>query len=394
MHEDESMQRPLATWGSRAAAAAVTALTLLGSTALAGSGGSTAAPLLLAVEGPQTGEQAANGIDQLRGVRLAVRQLNAQGGLWDGRKVAIFPADDKGDAANAKGVARQVIGRGIRFVIGPYNSSVGIANLPLYRRNHVLPLWMTSRDETRGRGATVQPMNTQIAPVEERYVKHVGARHVAMLVDDTPNGAFTKGMADRLRAALKPDGVSVTWTSVRETTDPSSTSEYYAQQVARALVSEPDLVYVSTYFPEGIEIAKALAASGTGPRCLMGLANVDNGFVAKTTLAQAQRCVFSGVPAATEMPSAKAYVSQYRAAFHKTPGVWGSFTYDSARILFAAIDRAKGYGFGMVERGLRTTKAYRGATGTITIDTKTGYRTSVPVSILRVDRQKRFVIAK
>ena len=388
------MRKPLATWGSAAAAVTVTALALIVSTALAGGGGSTAAPLLIAVEGPQSGAQAANGVDQLRGVRLAVRQLNARGGLWDGRKVAIFPADDKADAANAKAVARQVIAKGIRFVIGPYNSSVGISNLPLYRRNRVLPLWMTSRDETAGAGATVQPMNTQIAPVEERYAKSVPARQVAMLVDDTPNGAFTKGMADRLRAALRRGGVSVTWTSVLEVTDPGATGSYYADRVADALKSNPDLVYVSTYFPAGIQIAKALTASGTTPRCLMGLANVDNGFVANTTLAEAQRCVFSGVPAATEMPSAKTYVRQYRAAFGKTPGVWGSFTYDSARILFAAIDRAKSYGFGVVERQLRATKAYRGATGAITIDKKTGYRTSVPVSILRVDRQKRFVIAK
>ena len=144
----------------------MTALALLVSTALAGGGGSTAAPLLIAVEGPQSGAQAANGVDQLRGVRLAVGQLNARGGLWDGRKVAIFAADDKADAASAKAVARQVIAKGIRFVIGPYNSSVGISNLPLYRRAKVLPLWMTSRDETAGVGATVQPMNTQIAPVE------------------------------------------------------------------------------------------------------------------------------------------------------------------------------------------------------------------------------------
>jgi hypothetical protein len=34
------------------------------------------------------------------------------------------------------------------------------------------------------------------------------------------------------------------------------------------------------------------------------------------------------------------------------------------------------------------------ATGTITIDRKSGYRTKVPVSILRVDNRKRFVIAK
>jgi ABC-type branched-subunit amino acid transport system substrate-binding protein len=357
-------------------------------------GSSSTAPLLIAVEGPQSGAQAANGVDQLRGVRLAVSQLNARGGLWDGRKVAVFAANDKADAANAKAVARQVIAKGIRFVIGPYNSSVGIANLPLYRRNRVIPLWMTSLDETAGVGATVQPMNTQIAPVEERYVKGIRARRVAMLVDDTANGAFTKGMAERLRAALERDGASVTWTSVLEATDPGATGSYYADRVADALKSNPDLVYVSTYFPAGIQIAKALTASGSSPRCLMGLANVDNGFVAKTTLAEAQRCVFSGVPAATEMPSARKYVRQYRAKFGKKPSVWGSFTYDSARILFAAINRAKSYGFAAVERRLRATDGYRGATGMITINAKTGYRTTVPVSILRVDSRKRFVITK
>jgi branched-chain amino acid transport system substrate-binding protein len=349
-------------------------------------------PLLIAVEGPQSGEQAGNGLDQLRGVRLAFTQLNARGGLWDGRKVAVFAADDKGDASKAKVVASRVINKGIHFVIGPYNSSVGLANLALYRKYHVLPLWMTSRDETAGAGATVQPMNTQIAPIENAYVKRIGARRVAMLVDDTPNGAFTEGMANRLRAALARNGVSVTWTSIRETTDTGSSGTYYADQVAQALQTSPDLVYVSTYFPEGVQIAKALAASGSAPRCLMGLANVDNGFLAGTTLAEARRCLFSGVPAATEMPSATGYVRAYRARFKKTPGVWGSFTYDSAKILFAAINRAKSYAFAAVQRKLRQTAGFRGATGTITIDPKTGYRLKVPVSILRVDGRKRFVI--
>jgi ABC-type branched-subunit amino acid transport system substrate-binding protein len=362
---------------------------------LAAGGGSAApAPLVIAVEGPQSGSQSANGLDQLRGVRLAVAQLNAHGGLFDGRKVVVYAADDKGDAAGAAALARTVIGKGVHFVIGPYNSSVGIANLPLYRHNHVLPLWMTSRDDTAGVGATVQPMNTQISPVEEAYLKSLGVHKVAMLVDDTANGAFTKGMADRLQAALVKAGVSVTTTSVKETTDPGTGGTYYADQVAQALSTNPDLLYVSTYFPEGLEIAKALTASGSTPKCLMGLANVDNGFLAKATLAEAQRCVFSGVPAATEMPSAKSYVRQYRAKFRVAPGVWGSFTYDSAGILFAAIDKAKSYGFAAVERALRATTAYHGATGTVTIAARTGYRTTVPVSILRVDGRKRFVIAK
>jgi branched-chain amino acid transport system substrate-binding protein len=352
------------------------------------------APLLIAVEGPQSGSQAANGLDQLRGVQLAVKQLNAHGGLWDGRKVTVFPVDDKGDEAQAMPAARQVVAKGIKFLIGPYNSSVGLANLPYYRRNHLLPVWMTSRDETAGVGATVQPMNTQIAPVEEHYVKGIHAKRVAMLVDDTPNGAFTKGMATRLRGKLVQDGASVTWTSVKETTAHGLPASYYADKVKNALATKPDLVYVSTYFPEGIRIAKALTAAGSSPHCLMGLANVDPEFVAKTNLAQAQRCVFSGVPAAPQMPSATAYVSQYRSAFGTVPGAWGSFTYDSAKILFAAIDRAKSLDTGAVDQQLRRTKDYHGATGTITIDPKTGYRTKVPVSILRVSGSKQFVIVK
>jgi ABC-type branched-subunit amino acid transport system substrate-binding protein len=375
-------------------AALFVVLACAGLLATTAAGSSSRIPLVIAVEGPQSGPQASNGLDQLRGVRLAVRQLNAQGGLWDGRKVTVFAADDKGEAARAKTVARRVVARGIRFVIGPYNSSVGIANLPLYRHSRVLPLWMTSRDETRGAGATVQPMNSQISPVEESYVKGLGVKKIAMLVDDTANGAFTKGVASQLRAALQRDGDQVTWISVKETTDPGVGNGYYSGLVSQALGAKPDFVYVSTYFPEGVEIEQALAAAGNAPRCLMGLGNVDKGFVAQTTTAVAQRCVFTGVPAATEMPSAARYVRRYRAAFRRNPGVWGSFTYDSARILFAAIDRAKSYSFSAVERKLRSTSGYRGATGTITIDPRTGYRTTVPVSILRVDKRKRFVIAK
>jgi branched-chain amino acid transport system substrate-binding protein len=164
---------------------------------VAAGGSASPRPLVIAVEGPQSGSQAANGLDQLRGVRLAVAQLNAHGGLWNGQKVSVYAADDKGEAANATAVARAAISRGIRFVIGPYNASVGIANLPLYRRRHVLSLWMTPRDETAGGGATVQPMNTQIAPVEAAYLKRLGVRNVAMLVDDTTNGRSQRGWPNR-----------------------------------------------------------------------------------------------------------------------------------------------------------------------------------------------------
>ena len=107
-------------------------------------------------------------------------------------QVAVFAADDQADAAKAKAVARQVIAKRIRFLIGPYNSSVGSRTCRFTDGTTSLPLWMTSRDETAGAGATVQPMNTQIA-LSRRLREADRGQRVAMLVDDTPNGAFTKG---------------------------------------------------------------------------------------------------------------------------------------------------------------------------------------------------------
>jgi branched-chain amino acid transport system substrate-binding protein len=351
---------------------------------------SAAPPIAIAVEAPISGPQASNGRDILRGVQLAVRQVNARGGLL-GRRVVLVRGDDRGDASRAAATARKVIARRPVAVIGPYNSSVGLANLSLYRRAKVLPLWMTSSDDTRGPGITLQPMNSQIAPVESAYVTGRHAKKVAMLVDDTADGAFTKGMAVRLRKRLRAEGVAVTWVSVKETGDVAP--GYYAGKVAEALAGAPDLVYVSTYYPEGAPIAQALQAAARSPACLMGLANVDPGLVGAAGLLPAQRCRFSGVPDAGQLPSARRFVRRYKAAFKAQPGVWGVFSYDSANVLFSAI-RARGTTYRGLSRALRAVRNAKGQTGAISISPKTGYRTRLPfLDVLRVDDAGRYVVA-
>jgi branched-chain amino acid transport system substrate-binding protein len=350
------------------------------------------APIAIGVEAPISGPQSSNGVDILRGVQLAVRQANARGGVL-GRRVVLVKGDDRGDAKRAKPTARRVIARKPVAVIGPYNSSVGLENLPLYRAARVLPLWLTSSDDTQGAGVTLQPMNSQIAPVEAAYVAQQGAKKVAMLVDDTANGAFTEGMASRLRTRLQANGVAVTWISVEESADVPP--GYYTGKVAEALASGPDLVYSSTYYPEGAQIARALQAAGSAPACLMGLANVDPGFVAATGTATAKRCVFSGVPDAGQLPSARAFVRQYRAAFKTQPGVWGVFSYDSANLLFAAIRKTGATGYGKLARALRGVRKAKGQTGPISIAPKTGYRTTLPfLGILRVDDAGKYVVVR
>jgi hypothetical protein len=48
-------------------------------------------PIVIAVESPQSGAQASNGRDQLRGVQLAVREVNARGACSDAASASTAP---------------------------------------------------------------------------------------------------------------------------------------------------------------------------------------------------------------------------------------------------------------------------------------------------------------
>jgi branched-chain amino acid transport system substrate-binding protein len=367
---------------------ATSAIALLSTSALVAAIGPSAVsapkPIIIAMEGPLTGSQASNGMDMLRGVRLAVQQVNARGGVL-GRPVRLVRANDRANPDIALSVAKRVKKADAVAVIGPYNSSVGVINLPYYVANKIVPVQMTSTDDTTGQGVTVQPKNSQISPVEVGYLQDRGAQNVVMLVDPS---AYTQGMADRLQAALTTNGATVTSLPVAEGQND------YTDLVAQALASRPDFLYVSTYFPEGSKIATAIAAANTTAGCFMGLANVDPAFVTQAGLAASQRCVFSGVPEAAQMPDAKRYVAAYRKAFSKTPGVWGTFTYDSTNLLFEAMEKSGSTNYTKVLKQLLRTKNFAGQTGSITIDPRTGNRTNVPVYILTVDDRGTFVIVE
>jgi branched-chain amino acid transport system substrate-binding protein len=337
--------------------------------------------LMVAVEAPLTGSQASSGRDMLRGVQLAARQVNAKGGVL-GMRVKVVRVDDRANPDLAAASVTKAVAAGAFAVVGPYNSSVGVINLPTYLKEKIVPVQMTSTNETNGLGVTVQPKNNQIAPTEIDYLsRSSGCPKVVMLVDPS---SYTQGMANRVgKAMVCGDGVPVTSIAIEEGLD------NYTSQVAEALALNPDELYISTYYPEGAKIAQAIAAANSKVSCLMGLANVDPGFISSAGLTASQRCVFSGLPEAGQMPGAKAraYTQQYTKEFKKTPGVWGIFTYDSANLLFKQIETAGKADFNAVMKKLKNTKNYRGATGTITINPKTGNRKDVPVYILKVNNQ-------
>ena len=340
--------------------------------------------IVIALEAPLTGSQASNGKDMLRGAQLAAMQVNARGGVL-GRTIKIVGVDDKADPALGAQAVQEAKAAGAVAVIGPYNSSVGLVNLSLYEEAGIVPLRMTSDNRTEGYGATLQPMNSQISPVEVDYISGLGIDSVAMLVDPS---AYTKSIASRTAKGLEKAGITVTQIVI-----PASASDYSAE-VGEALATGPDMVYSATYFPEGVLIAEELAQANTTATCFMNLANVDDAFVEEAGITTSRTCTFSGVPAAPQLPYAGDYVTAYRAEFDVNPDVWGAFTYDSAWVLFHAMAQTGTTKYAPLLDAVLHTRGLQGATGPIDIRSKSGNREDVPMYILKVNRKGDFVIVE
>jgi branched-chain amino acid transport system substrate-binding protein len=376
--------RAVARWRAVLGVVPALAAVALVAASCAGGGGAEQGPVKLGVEGPLTGSQAAYGTDMLNAVRLAVDEVNAAGGVL-GRRVEIVQIDDQAEPRVGVDAAQRAIGQGVYAVIGPFNSSVGVAVLPVYLNAGVIPIHLTSNQATNRLGFTVVPKDYQIGPTEAKAItEYFRARRVAIVYDTS---TYTAGIALQLRDALVEQGVQVVaFEGI------TAGERDYTPVLTRVKAANPDLYYVSTYYPEGGLMAKQAAELEVPGTCFMGLAVQDPSFPKIAGLSVAQACYSSGVPSAEQFPRAGEYLRRYRETFGTAPGAWGTFAYDSAKLLFDAVRRAGTWGREAVTEALSTTKGFEGITGDISIDPVSGNRVEVPVVILRIDAEGNYVI--
>jgi branched-chain amino acid transport system substrate-binding protein len=338
---------------------------------------------VIAVEGPMTGSQSATGIDMERGAQLAVDQINKVGGV-DRAKLTLLKEDDAASPTRGLKAASDAIAGHAFGVVGPFNSSIGVADLPVYRKAGMPIVRLTSSVRTEGFGVTTQPMDSQVAPVEVQQITvAMGAKRPAIIYDDS---TYTSGIATQVQAGLQRAGDPVV--AVEPVTDKQTD---FSTQLGQIAGLHPDLLYIAAYGGEAGHIALAASTMHLGA-CFVDLAAQGPDFVSAATAAVAQSCVSSGVPSATQFTAANAYVSSYQDAYHQTPGTWGTFSYDSVEILAAAVKRAGGWHQAAVSSALSHTFGFAGITGSITIDPATGNRVDSPVAILDINASGNYVI--
>lgn len=331
----------------------------------------------IGLEGPLTGPQSDIGIGMLDGARLAAREINAAGGVL-GRRVRIIPINDAADPAVGVAAAKAAIHAGLDGVVGPYNSGVGLETLPLYIKDKLVPIRLTSSTSTEGYGVTLQPMNDQISPVAvQALTTWQKNTSVAIIYDNST--AYTQGADTSLVAGLKAAGVTV---SANIPILPSASNDPGVIQgaVSRAMASNPTGVYADLYYPEGALVADDMLAH-PGTNCLSDYASAASGYVTDAGISAVQNCPVLGVPAPADFVGSAPYVSAFKAKFHSPPELWSPYTFDSVNLLVRSAVKAHNFRQVPLARVLYSTKDFMGWTGSATILSPSGDRTPSTVTV-------------
>jgi ABC-type branched-subunit amino acid transport system substrate-binding protein len=365
---------------------AVGSLVSVDSTAGAASQG----PIKVAVEGPMTGTQSSTGIDMLHGAQLAVSKINAAGGVL-GRNLQIVVVNDKAKPSVAVSVAKRAIAQGASAVVGPFNSAVGVKNLPTYRSAGLSIVRLTSATNTEGFGITTQPMVRQIAPVEAaELTNQLHAKSVDVLYDPS---TYTSGIATQLVSLLKGQGVAI---PVNRPVSPTATASQSQAALNAVGAKSAAVIYLAMYGPQAGQFARAMAASQaaghTLGQCFVDLAAQGPSFVTAAGKTAAHECLNSGVPSSAQLPLGASYTAAYQARFHTTPGTWGAFTYDSMVILASAMISAHQVRGSAVRAALASTTGFSGVTGTTTVLKPSGNRQNPPVVILDIGTSGQYSV--
>jgi branched-chain amino acid transport system substrate-binding protein len=371
-----------------AAAAIAAAMLTLGVTACGGSDDSSDADSdswRIGLEAPLSGDLQTLGEGMLNGAELAADQINADGGL-EGKDIEIVPIDDGGDPKIGVPAAEKAIDEGLDGVIGPYNSGVGIETLPLYEDAGLVPIRLTSDNDTAGFGFTLQPMSSQIAPTTSGALTDwIDASTVAIAYDPTQN--YTDEVARAVKTQLEADGVEVT---AFEQIQPGG--ENYSEVVKELAAGNPDAIYAAVYSPDGALIAKATSTGASDPVCLLDYASYDTGYVDGAGKADAGNCHVVGVPAPQDFRGSDTYVAEYQDQFGEAPGTWSPYTYDSLNILAYGVEQAGGFEADALTSALNEMRGRQGWTGSITLEPGSGNREPATVTVDKADADGNFSV--
>src|SRR6185369_13425510 len=170
-----------------------------------------------------TGPSSSTGIGINRGTELAVKEINAAGGI-KGRQIELIVRDTQSDPTKAVNAATELTRRQKAHIIwGPLNSGESLAATPLIARDGVPqmhPCWVDSLIDVKKYPMAFRnaPTNQQVGGAANHYVVDVlKLKKVAVISDTTGYGTAS---ANTYVPMLKAKGAEVVYTNHVDAANP------------------------------------------------------------------------------------------------------------------------------------------------------------------------------
>ncbi|MBO9512747.1 MAG: ABC transporter substrate-binding protein [Variovorax sp.] len=292
-------------------------------------------PVKVGLVTSKTGVWAEMGEEVLRGVRFAIDEANAQGGV-DGRKIEVAEGDDEGNPDAGRRAAEKLAREGYKFIIGPIGSAVSLAIVQnLDRWDAMYFATISKSDKLTGDTCkmrsfrTVQSDAMDMAMVAS-WAKELKGSNFAIIAADY---AWGHDSAASFKKAVESQGKKVPLTFFA----PLGTKDYspYISQVKDAKV---DAIWGAVPARDGVNLMKQAGSFNLIPATpMLGHAMLSTFMINGTGKVQDGMRGTLGYAPDFDTPRNKAFVAAFQARYKRVPSDTEGLAYHGANVMLDGV---------------------------------------------------------
>ena len=281
--------------------------------------------------GPLTGAVAIYGMAVKNGAELAVKEVNAKGGIQFDFNIQ----DDEHDTEKAENAYNNLVDWGMQIMLGSVTSAPAEVTAADADRDNVFYLTpsASSANVTEGKDNVFQMCftdpNQGVGAATFLKNKSVGSKYYVIYQNDSD---YSKGIRDKFISEASKLGLDV----VGESTFITDAKDF-SVQINDAKAKGADVVFLPMYYQEASLILKQAKDANYAPQWfgvdgMDGILTLD-GF--DTSLAEGVALL---TPFDATAASSKAFVDAYKSAYGEEPNQFAADAYDCVYALYNAIN--------------------------------------------------------
>lgn len=327
--------------------------------------GAAQAEIVIATAGPMTGQYASFGEQMAKGAEMAVKDINAAGGVL-GEMLELKVGDDACDPKQAVAVANQFVNDGVVFVAGHFCSGSSIPASAVYNEEGILQISPASTNPKLTEQGFDNVFRTcgrddQQGTIAGEFLNaKYGDKNIAILHDKT---AYGKGLADETKKALNAAG-----TTEKMYEAITAGEKDYSALVTKLKNEGIDIIYLGGYHTEGGLIIRQAKEQGLEAILVSGDAMVSSEF-AQIAGPAGDGTLFTFSPDPRKNPEASSVVKAFEDSGYNPEG-YTLYTYGAIQAWAAAVEAAGTADIGPVIEHLKSGEQFATVLGPIGFDDK------------------------